>query len=96
MGPTWHNGRSMTSTEYKVVKKVWLGNVTKLIHFKKASMLKRCWFAQGHGQFMIWRRADFVDPHTGILLFGQEVDLESDSDSDFPVSVLYTGTRQNV
>ena len=80
MGPTWHNGRPMTSTEYKVVKKVWPGNVTKLINFKEAAMLKRCWFAQGRGQFMIWRRADFVHPHTGILLFGQEVDLESDSD----------------
>ena len=79
MGATWHNGRPMTSTEYKVVEKVWLGNERKLCNFKEAAMLKRCWFAQGRGKFMIWRRADFVDPHTGMLLFGQ-IDLESDSD----------------
>ena len=90
MGPAWHNGRSMTSTEYKVVKKVWLGNVTKLINFKEVAMLKRRWFAQGSGQLVIWRRADVEDPRTGILLFGQEVDLASDSDSYFPVSSLYT------
>jgi hypothetical protein len=95
MGPTWHNGRPMTSTEYKVVKKVWLGNERKLCNFKEAAMLKRCWFAQGRGQFMIWRRADFVDLHTGILLFGQEVDLESDSDSYFPVSSLYTESKRH-
>ena len=80
MGPTWHNGRPMTTTEYKVVKKVWLGNTSTLYNFKEVALLKRCWFARGHGQIMIWRRDDFVDPHTGILLFGQEVNLESDSD----------------
>ena len=80
MGPTWHNGRPMTTKEYKVVKKVWLGNVRTLYNFKDVALLKRCWFARGHEQIMIWRRDDFVDPHTGILLFGQKVDLESDSD----------------
>ena len=80
MGPTWHNGRPMTTIEYKVVKKVWLGNTSKLCNFKEAALLKRCWFARDMNFSMIWRRADFVDPHTGILLFGQEVDLESDPD----------------
>ena len=76
MGPTWHNGRPMTTKEYKVVKKVWLGNVRG----HEQIMKRCCWFARGHEQIMIWRRDDFVDPHTGILLFGQDVDLESDSD----------------
>ena len=35
---------------------------------------------------MIWRRGDFVDPDRGVLLFGQEVDLEPDSDLDLPVT----------
>ena len=68
MGPTWHNGRPMTTIEYKV----------ELCNFKEAALLKRCWFARDMIFSMIWRRADFVDPHTGMLLFGQEVDLESD------------------
>ena len=80
MGPTWHNGRPMTTIEYKVVKKVWLGNTSKLCNFKEAALLKRCWFARDMNVSMIWRRADVVDPHTGILLFGQEADLESNPD----------------
>ena len=82
MGPTWHNGRAMTSAEYQAVKQVWLGNAPKLRSFKEAALLKRCWFARDMNVSMIWRRADVVDPHTGILLFGQEVDLDPDSDSD--------------
>ena len=72
---------AMDSGEYKVVKKVWLGNDPKIRSFKKAALLKPCWFARGQRQFLIWRRADFVDPHTGLLLFGQEIDIDPDSNS---------------
>ena len=65
MGPTWHNGRPMTTKEYKVVKKVWLGNARTLYNFKDVALLKRCWFdlASGrfcwstHRHFAVWARS---------------------------------------
>jgi hypothetical protein len=93
MGPTWHSGRPMTSTEYKVVKKVWLGNERELCNFKEAALLKRCWFARGRGQFMIWRRADFVDPFSGILLFGQDACAARATSNDLKRTTVLTSKK---